>query len=187
MTGSTRPGTAAPSSLNDRLAAADLPVRVSNLSSIWMVHYTEPSRYNWMLQYYLRAEGLALSWVGTGRLIFSLNYTDADFAEVADRFVAAAEKMKRDGWWWQKPAHQQDHPPADPERDACRTVRGAAVGYVLPSPTACSISTSPLCCTVIPGWSEGPDPESRAFRVRVFDVRRNDQASDVACPAQGRA
>jgi glutamate-1-semialdehyde 2,1-aminomutase len=86
--------------LNDRLAVADLPVRVSNLSSIWMVHYTEPSRYNWMLQYYLRAEGLALSWVGTGRLIFSLNYTDADFAEVADRFVAASEKMKRDGWWW---------------------------------------------------------------------------------------
>ena len=69
-----------------------------------MVQYTEPSRYNWMLQYYLRAEGLALSWVGTGRLIFSLNYTDADFTEVADRFVAAAEKMKRDGWWWHEPA-----------------------------------------------------------------------------------
>ena len=86
--------------LNARLAAQELPVRVSNLSSIWSVHYTEPSRYNWMLQYYLRAEGLALSWVGTGRLIFSLNYTDADFAEVADRFVAATEKMKRDGWWW---------------------------------------------------------------------------------------
>src|SRR6266566_1014480 len=86
--------------LNDMLAAHDLPVRVSNLSSIWMVHYTEPSRYNWMFQYYLRAERLALSWVGTGRLIFSLNYTDADFAEVAKRFVDAAEKMKRDGWWW---------------------------------------------------------------------------------------
>ena len=71
-------------------------------------NYTEPSRYNWMLQYYLRAEGLALSWVGTGRLIFSLNYTDADFAEVAERFVAAAEKMKRDGWWWHDAApHQQ--------------------------------------------------------------------------------
>jgi len=86
--------------LNTRLAAGGLPVRVSNLSSIWTVQYTEPSRYNWMLQYYLRAEGLALSWVGTGRLIFSLNYTDADFSEVADRFVAAADKMKRDGWWW---------------------------------------------------------------------------------------
>ena len=35
-----------------------------------------------MLQYYLRAEGLVLSWVGTGRLIFSLNYSDADFAAV---------------------------------------------------------------------------------------------------------
>jgi glutamate-1-semialdehyde 2,1-aminomutase len=86
--------------LNDKLASENLPVQVANLSSIWMVHYTEPSRYNWMFQYYLRAEGLALSWVGTGRLIFSLNYTDADFAEVAKRFVAAAEKMKQDGWWW---------------------------------------------------------------------------------------
>ena len=90
--------------LNERLTAANLPVRVSNLSSIWMVHYTEPSRYNWMLQYYLRAEQLALSWVGTGRLIFSLNYTDADFDAVAERFVTAAGKMKADGWWWRDAA-----------------------------------------------------------------------------------
>src|SRR6201994_2698798 len=56
--------------LNEMLTAQDLPVQVSNLSSIWMVEYTEPSRYNWMFQYYLRAEGLFLSWVGSGRLIF---------------------------------------------------------------------------------------------------------------------
>jgi glutamate-1-semialdehyde 2,1-aminomutase len=86
--------------LNDMMEEADLPVRFANLSSIWTVSYTTPSRYNWMLQYYLRAEGLALSWVGTGRLIFSLNYTDTDFNEVANRFVAAAAKMKQDGWWW---------------------------------------------------------------------------------------
>jgi glutamate-1-semialdehyde 2,1-aminomutase len=85
--------------LNGMLTAAGLPVRVDNLSSIWTVSYTAPSRYNWMLQYYLRAEGIALSWVGTGRLIFSLNYNDTDFAEVAKRFAAAAAKMKADGWW----------------------------------------------------------------------------------------
>ncbi len=86
--------------LNERLRAAQLPLQVSNLSSIWTIDYLQPSRYNWMLQYYLRAEGLALSWVGTGRLIFSLNYTDADFAAVVDRIVAAATAMSRDGWWW---------------------------------------------------------------------------------------
>ena len=66
--------------------------------------YTRPSRYNWMLQYYLRAEGLALSWIGTGRLVFSLDYTEADFEAVAERFVAAARAMERDGWWWADPA-----------------------------------------------------------------------------------
>jgi glutamate-1-semialdehyde 2,1-aminomutase len=89
--------------LNARLAAADLPLRIINLSSIWTVCYTRPSRYNWMLQYYMRAEGLLLSWIGTGRLIFSLNYSETDFAAVADRFVAAASAMERDGWWWRNP------------------------------------------------------------------------------------
>ncbi len=89
--------------LNGRLCDAGLPVEVANLSSIWTVCYTQPSRYNWMLQFYLRAEGLALSWIGTGRLIFSLNYTDADFAAVCDRFVAGAKAMQRDGWWWKDP------------------------------------------------------------------------------------
>jgi glutamate-1-semialdehyde 2,1-aminomutase len=86
--------------LNQRLRDAGLPVAVANLGSIWTVTYTRPSRYNWMLQFYLRAEGLAPSWVGTGRFIFSLNYTDADFAAVADRFVAAAGAMNDDGFWW---------------------------------------------------------------------------------------
>ena len=93
-------GTRAPSSSTRGWRDEGLPVRVANLSTIWTVSYTQPSRYNWMLQYYLRAEGLALSWVGTGRLIFSLDYSDADFAAVADRFVAAARAMEQDGFWW---------------------------------------------------------------------------------------
>jgi glutamate-1-semialdehyde 2,1-aminomutase len=87
-------------SLNAQLTARGLPLRVANMSSIWTMYYTEPSRYNWMLQYYLRAQGLALSWVGTGRLIFSLNYSEADFEAVAERFIAAAEALRADGWWW---------------------------------------------------------------------------------------
>jgi glutamate-1-semialdehyde 2,1-aminomutase len=87
--------------LNRRLEALGLPLRVANLSSIWTVHYTRPSRYNWMLQYYLRAEGLALSWVGSGRMIFRLAYPEDDFGAVAGRFVAAAQAMIRDGWWWE--------------------------------------------------------------------------------------
>jgi len=85
--------------LNRRLAERGLPVRIGHLSSIWTVCYPVASRYNWMFQYYLKAHGLALSWVGTGRLIFSLNYGEEEFEAVADRFVSAAEAMRRDGWW----------------------------------------------------------------------------------------
>jgi len=41
--------------------------------------------------------------VGTGRLIFSLNYTEDDFAQVADRVLSAATDMQQDGWWWSEP------------------------------------------------------------------------------------
>jgi glutamate-1-semialdehyde 2,1-aminomutase len=87
--------------MNLALREAGVPVQVANLTSVWTVLYTQPSRYNWMLQFYLRRQGLALSWVGTGRLIFSLNYTQAEFDEVCCRFVAAATAMHTDGWWWQ--------------------------------------------------------------------------------------
>lgn len=93
---------------NAALAGAGVPVRVANLSSIWTVLYTAPSRYNWMLQFYLRAHGLALSWVGSGRIVFSLNYGEADVDAVIARFVAAAREMQADGWWWEgAPANRE--------------------------------------------------------------------------------
>ena len=92
-------------SLNERLSTEHLPVRVANLSTIWTICYTQPSRYNWMFQYYLREAGIALSWVGTGRLIFSLNYTPADFAEVAERHRRrGARDAEQISWWWAEPA-----------------------------------------------------------------------------------
>jgi glutamate-1-semialdehyde 2,1-aminomutase len=91
-------------SLNSQLEESGLPLRVASLGSVWTMCFTSPSRYHWMLQYYLRVEGLALSWVGTGRLIFSLDYTPREFEEVCQRILAAARRMNNDGWWWAPPA-----------------------------------------------------------------------------------
>lgn len=88
---------------NNRMEAASLPVRAANMQSVWTLLYPQPGRYHWMLQFYLRKHGLALSWVGTGRLIFSLNYGESEFDQVLERFVAAGEDMRADGWWWTAP------------------------------------------------------------------------------------
>jgi glutamate-1-semialdehyde 2,1-aminomutase len=84
---------------NETMEREGLPMRAANLHSIWTLNYTEPSRYNWMLQYLLRWHGVALSWVGTGRLIFSLNFSDADFDAVLEKFVRAGRDMREQGWW----------------------------------------------------------------------------------------
>lgn len=89
--------------LNMRLAEEGLPLRVAALGSVWRFQYELPSRYHWMLQYYLRAEGLALSWVGSGRMIFSLDCTEEDFLEVVGRILRAARRMRDAGWWWVPP------------------------------------------------------------------------------------
>ncbi len=87
--------------MNRRFSNEQLPIQVSHLHSVLSVQYLVPSRYNWMLQFYLRQQGLELSWTGTGRLIMSLAYTDDEFNEVISRFVQAAKNMKAHGWWWQ--------------------------------------------------------------------------------------
>ena len=38
---------------NRRLAETALPLQVARLGTIWTVLFTEPGRYNWLLQYYL--------------------------------------------------------------------------------------------------------------------------------------
>jgi glutamate-1-semialdehyde 2,1-aminomutase len=86
-------------STNESLAKLSLPVRVMNLATIWTVLFKEPGRYNWLLQYYLRAEGVTLSWVGTGRCMSSMDFTNDDYRELQLKIVNAAQAMHRDGWW----------------------------------------------------------------------------------------
>jgi glutamate-1-semialdehyde 2,1-aminomutase len=86
-------------STNRVLADKALPLRVVNLATVWTVLFKEPSRYNWLLQYYLRAEGVILSWVGTGRCLSSMDFTAEDYDDLQLKLVSAAQKMKDDAWW----------------------------------------------------------------------------------------
>lgn len=86
-------------STNDALAEARLPLRLAGLGTIWTVLYTEPSRFNWLFQYYMRAEGITLSWVGTGRCLCSFDMADSDYRELQGKVLDAARAAQCDGWW----------------------------------------------------------------------------------------
>lgn len=81
---------------NAILIEQGLPLRVVNFATIWTLLFKSPSRYNWLLQYYLRAEGVALSWVGTGRCLSSLDFTPNDYADLQSKVLSAARQMKDD-------------------------------------------------------------------------------------------
>src|SRR5499427_7475177 len=84
---------------NRVLAEAALPIRVVHLATVWTVLFVEPGRYNWLLQYYLRAEGVTLSWVGTGRCLSTMDFTEKDYSALQTKLVDAAARMRADGWW----------------------------------------------------------------------------------------
>jgi glutamate-1-semialdehyde 2,1-aminomutase len=93
--------------LNAALQTAQLPVHVAGMETVWSVLFDVPSRYNWMFQYYLREQGIALSWVGSGRMIFNFEFDDTTFDVFTQRFIKAAQRMQEDGWWW-TPEHQNN-------------------------------------------------------------------------------
>jgi glutamate-1-semialdehyde 2,1-aminomutase len=94
---------------NQLLLDSSLPVRVMQLATIWTVLFKEPGRYNWLLQYYLRAEGITLSWVGTGRCMTSLDFTEDDYRSLQSKLVNAVRQMKSDAWW----LNEQQQPQRD--------------------------------------------------------------------------
>jgi glutamate-1-semialdehyde 2,1-aminomutase len=112
-------------STNQQLADAGLPVRVMHLGTVWTVLFKAPSRYNWLLQYYLRAEGVTLSWVGTGRCLSSLDFTTADYQALQTKLHNAAQLMQSDGWW----LNEQEQPGRDKKMRArlIREVLGSVI------------------------------------------------------------
>jgi glutamate-1-semialdehyde 2,1-aminomutase len=62
------------------------------------VLFPQPGRYGWLLQYYLRAAGNNLSWVGTGRCLASLDFEAEHYTALEERILAAARRMREDGW-----------------------------------------------------------------------------------------
>ena len=91
--------------LNDRLAARGLPVHVANLVSVWTVLYDKPSRYNWLFQYYLRAEGLVLE---LGRHRPADLQPQLHGRRISAPLPTASWRLRKrwpaDGWWWTAPA-----------------------------------------------------------------------------------
>mmetsp|Transcript_22269 Transcript_22269/g.48424 ORF Transcript_22269/g.48424 Transcript_22269/m.48424 type:complete len:232 (+) Transcript_22269:1350-2045(+) len=86
--------------LEKEFPKATPPLALAAYSSVWTMIYKRPGRYHWILQYYLKDEGLNLSWVGTGRLSFSLDFTREDLDKITEKIVRACHRMEQDGWWW---------------------------------------------------------------------------------------
>lgn len=87
------------SELNQQLAKNALPLRFEGMPTIWALVFTQPGRFHWLFQFYLRREGIVMSWVGTGRLIFNLGFSPQEFEEFCRRFIGAAKRFQEDGWW----------------------------------------------------------------------------------------
>ena len=58
----------APGGVQAEIVEQDLPLRVVNFATIWTLLFKTPSRHNWLLQYYLRAEGVYPELGGHGPL-----------------------------------------------------------------------------------------------------------------------
>src|SRR5262249_29522298 len=142
--------------LNRRLELHGLPVRVANMTSVWTTLYTQPSCYNWMFQYYLRAEGITMSWIGTGRFVFSHDVNESDFDEIANRFVAAAQAMQDDGWWWKDAALTNKAI----KRRILKELFTASLGFFPSGPATAPAEATPAPCDTSSHHETGPSESS---------------------------
>jgi len=88
-------------SCNAALTKAGLPLRVAAYRSTWCICYEQASIYNFLFAYYLREAGLLMAWVGTGKLLFTLEFSDVELKRLTDIIVSAGTQFKADGWWFE--------------------------------------------------------------------------------------
>ncbi|KAL9183390.1 hypothetical protein ACHAXT_005177 [Thalassiosira profunda] len=86
-------------SLNAELAVAGLPVRIRNFSNTFSIDFLNPSLYNSRYPQYLLAEGLFLGNYSTGKFNLNADATAGDLAMLQAKFVMAATKMRRHGYF----------------------------------------------------------------------------------------
>mmetsp|Transcript_65789 Transcript_65789/g.132114 ORF Transcript_65789/g.132114 Transcript_65789/m.132114 type:complete len:585 (+) Transcript_65789:93-1847(+) len=87
-------------SCNATLAKEKLPISVAAHRSTWCICYHQPSPYQFMFQYYLRDAGLQMAWVGTGKMLLNLEYSEKDLERLTGIILSAARAFREDGWWF---------------------------------------------------------------------------------------
>jgi glutamate-1-semialdehyde 2,1-aminomutase len=86
---------------NKALSSEDIPIKVAAYRNTWCVVYEQPSPYHFLFHYYLRDAGLQMAWVGTGKMLLNLEYSEEDLERLTALIVKAAKSFKEDGWWYQ--------------------------------------------------------------------------------------
>lgn len=86
-------------SLNAEFTRANVPVRIRNFSNTFSMDFLNKSLYNSRYPQYLLAEGIFLGNYSTGKFNLSADVTRADLKDLEAKFVAAAMKMQRDGYF----------------------------------------------------------------------------------------
>lgn len=84
---------------NKALSDDGLPISVAAYRNMWCVCYNQASAYHFLFPCYLRDAGLQLVWVGTGKALLNLEFSEDDLKQLTGMLVSAAKKFKADGWW----------------------------------------------------------------------------------------
>jgi len=86
---------------NKALSDQSLPIKVAAYRNTWCILYEQPSPYHFLFQYYLRDAGVQMAWVGTGKMLLNLEYSEEDLERLTSLILKAAKAFQADGWWYQ--------------------------------------------------------------------------------------